>query len=265
MWASIYHLEFGRTSDPVVALRINKTSTGMRLCNFECRDNNAGMQIETMPQCWQEALADQLSAEYFAELTQFVNDERQAHEIFPAAEDVFRALSHTPLNSVRVLILGQDPYHGDGQAHGLSFSVKHGVKVPPSLKNIYKELHSDLGFEPVSHGCLESWAEQGVLLLNTVLTVRAHEANSHRKKGWERFTDSIIDCVNAGPDTAFVLWGKPAQKKAERIDSRHLLIESPHPSPLSARRGFFGSQPFSKINDWLESNGGQSIDWRLAD
>lgn len=215
----------------------------------------------SVPECWRTALADECDASYFAELTKFVQRQRRDHEIFPAEADVFSAFSLTPLDSVRVLILGQDPYHDVGQAHGLSFSVRPDMKIPPSLRNIFKELHSDLGIEPPEHGCLQSWAEQGVLLLNTVLTVRAHEANSHRRRGWEQFTDAVIDAVNARAEVAFVLWGKPAEKKAERIDQRHLVLCSPHPSPLSAHRGFFGSKPFSKINALLEARGDEPINW----
>jgi uracil-DNA glycosylase len=222
------------------------------------------MEIETLPQCWRSELADEFAAPYFAELKQFISDERSAHEVYPTSKNVFAALRATPLSRVRVLILGQDPYHGEGQAHGLSFSVQVGVKIPPSLRNIYKELQADAGTEPVAHGCLSAWAGQGVLLLNTVLTVRSGEANSHRKRGWEQLTDRIIDVVNDQPNVAFVLWGKPSQKKAERIDAtRHLIIESPHPSPLSARRGFFGSQPFSRINAFLQQHDLEPINWQL--
>lgn len=221
------------------------------------------MDLSAIPPCWQAALAGHLSGSSFAKLARLVDEERQTLDVLPPAADVFSALSLTPLESVRVLILGQDPYHGEGQAHGLSFSVRAGVKIPPSLRNIFKELHADMGIEPADHGCLESWARQGVLLLNTVLTVRAHEANSHRGKGWEEFTDIVIDCVNARSRVAFVLWGNPARKKADRIGDRHLVIQSPHPSPLSARRGFFGSRPFSQINQFLSSAGGLPIDWSV--
>jgi len=221
------------------------------------------MRTELLPPCWQHTLASEFDESYFADLSQFIIAERSAGQVFPPEADVFNAFCLTPLDSVRVLVLGQDPYHDVGQAHGLSFSVRHGVKQPPSLRNIFKELKADAGVPPPGHGCLESWARQGVLLLNTVLTVRAHAANSHRKRGWERFTDRVIDCVNAGPPVAFVLWGKPAQKKAERIDDRHLTIQSPHPSPLSARRGFFGSKPFSRINAFLVEHRSRPIDWSL--
>lgn len=217
--------------------------------------------IDQLPTCWRTALADEFDKPYFQKLQKFVTAQRTAHEIFPPEADVFTALRLTPLDNVKALILGQDPYHDNGQAHGLSFSVQRGVKIPPSLRNIFKERESDLGIPPADHGCLEAWAEQGVLLLNTVLTVRAHEANSHHKQGWEEFTTRIIEVVNERAAIAFVLWGKPAQKKAPLIDQRHLTIESPHPSPLSARRGFFGSQPFSKINAYLAEHGHSKINW----
>ena len=221
--------------------------------------------LEELPASWRQALTDEFGADYFRDLEAFVAAERMAHTVFPPAGDVFTALRLTPLDEVRVVILGQDPYHDEGQAHGLSFSVRRGVRLPPSLRNIFAELEADLGIRPHGHGCLEDWARQGVLLLNTVLTVRAHEAHSHRRRGWERLTDRIIGCVDARPKVAFVLWGKPAQSVAARIDDRHLVIESAHPSPLSAHRGFFGSRPFSKINAFLEANGGRAIDWRLRD
>lgn len=221
------------------------------------------MNLNALPECWRETLKDELASPDFRALQQFVSCERDAGPVFPPTDDVFAALTMTPLRSVRVLILGQDPYHDGGQAHGLSFSVRHDIKVPPSLRNIYKELESDLQIPAPKHGCLESWAQQGVLLLNTVLTVRAHEPNSHRKRGWEEFTTRVIECVNELPSVAFVLWGKPAQKKAGLIHDRHLLIQSPHPSPLSARRGFFGSRPFSQINDFLMAKAQPAIDWRL--
>lgn len=222
------------------------------------------MDTTRIPDCWQAALASEFEADYFAELVEFIDADRASQTVYPPPEDVFNALTFAPLNSVRVVILGQDPYHSEGQAHGLSFSVLAGVKQPPSLKNIFKELQSDLGIEPPDHGCLESWARQGVLLLNTVLTVRAGEANSHRRKGWEQFTDAIIGRVNELQRVAFVLWGKPAQKKAACISDRHLVHQSPHPSPLSARTGFFGSKPFSTVNQFL-SQSGEPIDWSLTD
>jgi uracil-DNA glycosylase len=223
------------------------------------------MTNDQLPSCWMAALNVEFSKPYFELLSRFVEQERLSHEVFPPAEDVFNAFRLTPLTKVRVLVLGQDPYHDDGQAHGLSFSVRPGVKIPPSLRNIFKELEADLGITPAAHGCLTSWAQQGVLMLNTVLTVRAHEANSHQKKGWEQFTDAVIQSVNELPRVVFVLWGKPAQKKADLIDDRHLVIQTAHPSPLSARRGFFGSQPFSRINASLASTGGKEIDWSLPE
>lgn len=222
------------------------------------------MNIQDLPTCWQTALSPEFAKPYFQQLREFVERERKHHQVFPAAEHVFEALRLTPLNDVRVLILGQDPYHDDGQAHGLSFSVQRGVRVPPSLRNIYRELESDLGIPPAKHGCLEAWARQGVLLLNTVLTVRAHEANSHHKQGWETLTDRVIECVSRQAAVAFVLWGRPAQKKAPLIAEQHLVIQSTHPSPLSARRGFFGSQPFSQVNEFLVSKQMSPIDWQVT-
>lgn len=218
-----------------------------------------------LPEGWREALADEIQKPYFAKLEAFVEEERKNHTIFPPPEDVFAALEATPYDKVSVLILGQDPYHGPGQAHGLSFSVRPGIKPPPSLVNIYKELKDDLGVPIPKHGYLMHWAEQGILLLNTVLTVREHEAFSHRKHGWEKFTDAIIHKVSDKPDpVVFVLWGAPAQKKIELIDtSRHIIIKSAHPSPLSAKTGFFGSKPFSKVNAALEATGKPPIDWSL--
>ncbi len=214
---------------------------------------------------WNPILREEFEKPYWAQLQQFVADERAAGSVFPPHDDVFAALHLTPYAQTRVLILGQDPYHGPGQAHGLSFSVQHGVKTPPSLQNIHKELESDLGLPRPDHGNLESWARQGVLLLNATLTVRAHEAASHQKRGWETFTDEVIRAVNAKPQrVVFVLWGSSARRKREFIDtSRHSIVESPHPSPLSAHRGFFGSRPFSRTNGLLEEAGLEPIDWSL--
>ncbi len=219
--------------------------------------------IPELPASWRAALASELSAPYFAQLRAFVEAERAAHEVFPPVEDTFAALALTPYEQVRVLLLGQDPYHDDGQAHGLCFSVREGVKPPPSLLNLFKELAADLGCERPGTGCLGGWARQGVLLLNTVLTVRAHEANSHRGQGWERFTDAVIDAVNALPHpVVFVLLGGPAQKKAKRVDeARHVIVKAPHPSPLSAHTGFFGSKLFSAVNAALAERGQPAIDW----
>ena len=188
-------------------------------------------------------------------------------QIFPPREEIFSALRLTPYNQVRVVIIGQDPYHDDDQAHGLAFSVRRGIKIPPSLRNIYKELEFDLDIPQAEHGYLVKWAEQGVLLLNTVLTVRAHQANSHRKKGWEEFTDAVIKAVNRKSEpVCFVLWGGPAGKKADLIDQdKHLVITAPHPSPLSSHRGFFGSKPFSTINKFLSANGMEKINWDLGE
>jgi len=200
------------------------------------------------------------------DLKHFLLKERESGQlVFPRAGEWFRALDLTPLDKVRVVILGQDPYHGLDQAHGLCFSVKPGVRPPPSLVNIYKELQSDLGIVPARHGFLEHWANQGVLLLNSVLTVRQGAAASHQGKGWEQFTDAVIRLVNARPDpVVFMLWGSYAQKKAAFVDaSKHLVLKAPHPSPLSAHSGFFGCRHFSKANEFLESHGQQPIDWAL--
>ena len=230
------------------------------------RELSAMSLEDQLPACWKAALADEFRQPYFHQLARFLADERRRHEVFPVAEDVFAAFQLTPLDSLRVVILGQDPYHDDHQAHGLSFSVRPGIKVPPSLRNIFKELQADLGIPSATHGCLTTWAKQGVFLLNTVLTVRAHQANSHQKHGWERFTDAVIRCINnQNRNIIFVLWGKPAQKKAALIEERHFILQSPHPSPLSARRGFFGSQPFSKINAVLAASNECEINWKLPD
>jgi uracil-DNA glycosylase len=215
---------------------------------------------------WLAKLQPEFDALYMADLKQFLASEREAGKrIFPRASDWFHALNATPLDNVRVVILGQDPYHGENQAHGLCFSVQAGVPPPPSLVNIYKEMKSDLGIEPPRHGHLESWAQQGVLLLNSVLTVEAGRAASHQGKGWERFTDAVIREVNALPrPVVFILWGSYAQKKAAFVDAtRHLVLKSVHPSPLSAYNGFFGSKPFSKANTFLIAQGQNPIDWAL--
>lgn len=215
---------------------------------------------------WLTPLQPEFDSPYMAALRGFLVAEREAGKrIFPPASLWFHALDATPLDKVRVVILGQDPYHGPGQAHGLCFSVMHGVRTPPSLVNIYKELQSDLGIEPANHGHLEGWAKQGVLLLNSVLTVEAHRAASHQGKGWERFTDAAIRLVNElDRSVVFILWGSYAQRKAAFVDQmRHLVVKSPHPSPLSAHNGFFGSKPFSKANAFLEEKGMAPIDWQL--
>lgn len=214
---------------------------------------------------WLEPLKPEFSKPYYRELFQFVNEEYRTRLIYPPADDIFNAFHMTPLHEVKVVILGQDPYHGDGQAHGLCFSVKPDVEIPPSLVNIYQELHDDLGCYIPNNGCLTKWADQGVLLLNTVLTVRAHQANSHRGHGWEEFTDAAIRILNEQDrPIVFILWGAPAQKKAAVLTNpKHLVLKSPHPSPLSAYRGFFGSRPFSKTNEFLAANGLEPIDWQI--
>ena len=220
-----------------------------------------------LPQSWAHVLADELTAPYFLDLQAFVEQERQRHAIYPLPSDVFAALALTPYERVRVLLLGQDPYHGEGQAHGLCFSVRPGVSPPPSLVNIFQELHDDLGCPIPQHGYLAAWARRGVLLLNTVLTVRAHEAGSHRGQGWEKFTDAVIRRVNEKRDpVVFVLWGRPAQQKIKWIDvGRHAVVTAAHPSPLSAHRGFFGSRPFSSVNQALRNWGQPELDWRIPE
>ena len=214
---------------------------------------------------WNPILRGEFAKTYWRELQEFVHAERSAHEVYPPHDEVFAALHLTPFAEVKVLILGQDPYHGPGQAHGLCFSVRPGVPTPPSLVNIYTELETDLGVPPADHGHLTHWARQGVLLLNTTLTVRAHQAASHQKRGWETFTDEVITAVSAKPErVVFVLWGAAAGRKKDLIDtSRHAIVSSPHPSPLSAHRGFFGSRPFSRINQLLGEAGREPIDWAL--
>jgi len=220
-----------------------------------------------METTWRPVLIAETEKPYWKPLQQFVKEERKKHTVFPPDKEVFAALHLTPYEKVSVLILGQDPYHEVGQAHGLCFSVKSDVAIPPSLQNIYKELHDDLGCTIPNNGCLTPWAEQGVLLLNAVLTVRAHQANSHQGKGWETFTDAIIRAVNDKPDrVVFVLWGAYARKKAPLINTaRHVIIQSAHPSPLSASNGFFGSRPFSKINAALREAGKPEIDWQIPE
>ncbi len=214
---------------------------------------------------WLEPLTPEFHKEYYRKLFTKVKEEYNTRQIFPAADDIFTAFHLTPLKEVKVVILGQDPYHNDGQAHGLCFSVKPDVEIPPSLVNIYQELHDDLGCYIPDNGYLVKWAKQGVLLLNTVLTVRAHAANSHRNIGWEEFTDACIRiCNEQDRPMVFILWGKPAQMKKSMLNNpKHLILEAPHPSPLSAYRGFFGSRPFSKTNDFLVKNGLDPIDWQI--
>ena len=216
---------------------------------------------------WLPELGPEFKKPYYAELYEFVKNEYNTKQVFPPAEDIFNAFHLTPLSKVKVVIIGQDPYHNDGQAHGLCFSVKPDVEIPPSLVNIYQELHDDLGCKIPNNGYLVKWAEQGVLMLNTVLTVKAHAANSHRGKGWEEFTDAAIKILNKQDrPIVFILWGRPAQMKKSMLNNpKHLILEAPHPSPLSAYRGFFGSKPFSKTNEFLLANKLIPIDWQIED
>ena len=220
-----------------------------------------------VPQSWQPYLEAETKQSYFTKLREFVAEERAHHNVFPPDEEVFNALKFTSYENANVFLLGQDPYHNVGQAHGLCFSVRPDVAPPPSLVNIYTELKTDLGCPVPNNGCLVSWAAQGVVMLNAVLTVRAHVANSHKGKGWETFTDAVLRAVNAKETpVVFVLWGGYAQKKLPLIDTtRHTVVQSAHPSPLSAHNGFFGSKPFSKINAALEAAGKPPIDWQIPD
>ncbi|MBR6258146.1 MAG: uracil-DNA glycosylase [Lachnospiraceae bacterium] len=215
---------------------------------------------------WEAALSGEFKKPYYKRLRDTVVKEYSTHEIFPSKNDLYAAMHLTPLDKVKVVILGQDPYHEPGQAHGLCFSVQKGVKIPPSLVNIYQELHDDLGLDIPGHGDLTSWAEQGVLLLNTVLTVRAHQAFSHRGIGWEQFTDAIIEAVNKEDrPIVYMLWGSPAQSKSRMLNNpKHLILKAPHPSPLSAYRGFFGCRHFSKCNEFLSANGVEPVDWKIS-
>ncbi|WP_194916629.1 uracil-DNA glycosylase [Catenulispora rubra] len=221
---------------------------------------------ELIPASWAPVLAAETEQPYFADLEAFLKNERAEHQVFPPEDEVFAALEATPYQDVKVVLIGQDPYHDDGQAHGMCFSVRPGVRIPPSLRNMYKELETDLGVPPVKHGYLKAWADQGVLLLNTVLTVRAHEPASHKDRGWEKFTDAVIKDVSARETpVVFVLWGAHAKKKAKLIDSsRHAIVQGAHPSPLSAKL-FFGSKPFSAVNEALAGFGQEPIDWRLPE
>lgn len=219
-----------------------------------------------LEESWKERLEPEFASPYMRELKAFlVEEKQQGKHIFPKGSEYFRALDLTPLDEVSVVILGQDPYHGAGQAHGLCFSVRPDVRIPPSLVNIYKEMEADLGIPPARHGFLESWAKQGVLLLNSVLTVEEGRAAAHQGQGWEKFTDAVIRIVNEECDSVvFILWGSYAQKKAAFVDTeRHLVLKAPHPSPLSAHAGFFGSKPFSRTNAYLEEHGRTPIDWQL--
>lgn len=214
---------------------------------------------------WNEALKGEYSKPYYRDLYRNVVNAYKTEQVFPPSEDIFNAFHLTPLSKVKAVIIGQDPYHNVGQAHGLCFSVRKGVEIPPSLENIYKELHDDLGIKIPSHGCLEKWAKQGVLLLNSVLTVRAHAALSHKNFGWEEFTDAAIRVLNSQDrPIVYLLWGSPARAKKAMLDNpKQLVLEAPHPSPLSAYRGFFGCRHFSKCNDFLIKNGVEPIDWSI--
>lgn len=224
------------------------------------------MWDKIVEESWKKALAAELESPYMADLKKFLLQQKHDRKIiYPKGSDIFSAFKYTPIDKVRVVILGQDPYHGPKQAHGLCFSVLPGIKPPPSLMNIYKELYDDLGIPPVKHGCLIPWAKQGVLLLNAVLTVEQGKPNSHQGRGWERFTDQVIAKLNSlDRPIIFVLWGSYAQRKGDHIDkSKHIVLSSAHPSPFSAQRGFFGSKPFSKINKILAARGDTPIDWHL--
>ena len=214
---------------------------------------------------WLDAIQGEFAKPYYASLYRFVKEEYSRYVVYPPSEDIFNAFHYTPLSQVKVVILGQDPYHGPGQAHGLCFSVKKDIDIPPSLANIYKELNSDIGCYIPNNGYLEKWARQGVLMLNTVLTVRAGHANSHQNIGWEHFTDAAIQAVNSlGRPVVYMLWGRPARmKKSMLTNPRQLVLESAHPSPLSAYKGFFGNRHFSKANEFLEANGLSPIDWQI--
>lgn len=214
---------------------------------------------------WASILDPEFNKDYYQSLRESLKQEYGSHTVYPPMEDIFAALDYTSYQGTKVVILGQDPYHGPNQANGFSFSVQEGVSIPPSLRNIFKELHSDIGITPPAHGDLTAWANQGVLLLNNVLTVRAHQAHSHQGMGWERFTDTVVHSLNERRDpVVFILWGRHAQKKGKDIDTKkHLVIKSAHPSPLAAHRGFFGSRPFSKTNRFLEKIGKRPIDWTI--
>lgn len=225
------------------------------------------MKKQILKNDWEGLLQEEFTKPYYQQLREFLKKEYASKIIYPNMNDIFNALHYTSFESVKVVILGQDPYHGPNQAHGLSFSVNKGVTIPPSLKNIFKELHTDLGHPIPDHGSLVNWAEQGVLLLNNVLTVRQGEAHSHQGMGWEQFTDEVIKSLNKKQEPViYILWGGAAQKKRALIDTnKHYIIKSPHPSPLSAYRGFFGSKPFSRANNLLKEIGRKEIDWRLND
>ena len=219
----------------------------------------------TLEESWKQVLSYEFKKDYFVNLKQFLVEEKKKYKVFPAGKDIFNAFNFTPFGEVKVVILGQDPYHGPGQAHGLCFSVPQGIQPPPSLVNIFKEIKDDLGIATPNHGNLEQWARQGVLLLNATLTVRAHQAGSHQKRGWEQFTDAAISAVSEQREgVVFMLWGAYAQAKAQIIDkSKHHILTAPHPSPLSAHRGFLGCKHFSKTNNILVNNGMSSINWSI--
>ena len=216
---------------------------------------------------WLDIIGQELDKPYYKDLYEFVLSEYKNYKVYPNSDDIFNAFHSTQAKDVKAVILGQDPYHNEGQAHGLCFSVKPGVDIPPSLVNIYKELQDDLGYKVPNNGYLEKWARQGVLMLNTVLSVREHQANSHKGRGWEEFTDAVIRAINKQDRSiVFILWGAPARRKASMLNNpNHLILEAPHPSPLSAYRGFFASKPFSKTNMFLEENGTRPIDWMIED
>jgi uracil-DNA glycosylase len=232
---------------------------------FDAAEPREAFALPDLPQSWSDGLADEIRMPYFQKLQRFVGEQREHHTVFPQEKDVYAAFFLTPFTKVRVLVLGQDPYHDEGQAHGLCFSVKPGIPLPASLRNIFAELHDDLGCRVPNNGYLAPWAQQGVLLLNAVLTVRAHEPASHKGKGWEKFTDAVIHKLNERKEpVVFVLWGAYARKKGAFIDQRrHTIVESAHPSPLSANAGFFGSRPFSKINAALAGYGYPEINWEI--
>ena len=233
---------------------------------FNLGTGSKGMGKIELHESWLKRLEDQFQQEYMQKLRNFLVVRKQHRAlIYPPGPQIFNALDSTPFEKVRVVILGQDPYHGPGQAHGLCFSVQPGVRIPPSLANIYREIHADLGLEPPHHGCLQSWAEQGVLLLNAVLTVERGQAGSHQGKGWETFTDAVVQLLNDERDgLVFMLWGSYAQKKGAVIDrKKHLVLKAPHPSPLSAHRGFLGCRHFSSANEYLQKHGQQPIDWKV--
>ncbi len=224
------------------------------------------MEVTLREHSWQKLLSEELKKPYMIKLQTFLLHERKAGKlIYPPHENVFEALNLTPFDQVKVVILGQDPYHGQGQAHGLCFSVQRGVPLPPSLVNIFKELKTDAGIETPRHGCLEKWGQEGVLLLNNVLTVEDGKAGSHHQQGWEQFTDKVIELLNEKKQNlVFILWGSPAQKKASKVDAqKHFIHKSVHPSPLSSYRGFFGSKPFSQTNSYLKSNGISPVNWQV--